>query len=103
MCARNVQHQRATLANRMRVTQRLLFGQFQDDPPACCPHGQYKGPLLGTLQGHIPVGEYLLFVGNTMSHEHPGRNHGNRFHQNPALTVTPRTSMDLWSLRFEFQ
>jgi len=76
MCARNVQHQSANLANRMRVTQRLLFGPFQDDQLACCPHEQHGGRLFSTPQGHIPVGEYLPFVGNTVSHAHLGRSLG---------------------------
>ena len=86
----------------MRVTQRLLFGQFQDDQLACCHHGQHEGPLLGTPQGHTPVGENLLSVGITMYDAHLGRSLGKKFHQNPALTLTPLTSMNLWSLLFEF-
>ena len=93
MCARNVQHRRANLANRMRVTQRLLFGRFQDDRLACCPHEQHGGRPLGTPQVHIPLDERLPPVGNTVSHAHLGRSLGTDCHQNPSPSATPLISM----------
>jgi len=55
MCgSRNVQHLRANLVSKTRVTQQLLFSLFQDGWLVCYPHELHEGLPHGTLQVHTP-------------------------------------------------